>query len=181
MSVRRLNHAVLWIRDVERSVAFYTDVFGFQVDHLIAGRAAFLSAPGSLNDHDLGLFSVGAQAPGPEQGRVGLYHLAWEVGTLGELAELGRKLTDRGALVGATDHLVSKSFYAKDPDGNEFEVMWRVPARTGPPKAPTCARARSTCRPRSHAGARTSRRVRLRAPPAEERPARMAGPPVRNT
>ncbi|KPH98634.1 MULTISPECIES: VOC family protein [unclassified Streptomyces] len=132
MSVRRLNHAVLWIRDVERSVAFYTDVFGFQVDHMVAGRAAFLSAPGSLNDHDLGLFSVGGDAPGPEQGRVGLYHLAWEVGTLGELAELGRKLTDRGALVGASDHLVSKSFYAKDPDGNEFEVMWRVPREDWP-------------------------------------------------
>ncbi|MFE6844718.1 VOC family protein [Streptomyces sp. NPDC057686] len=132
MSVRRLNHAVLWIRDVERSVAFYTDVFGFQVDHLSAGRAAFLSAPGSLNDHDLGLFAIGADAPGPEQGRVGLYHLAWEVGTLGELAELGHKLTERGALVGASDHLVSKSFYAKDPDGNEFEVMWRVPREDWP-------------------------------------------------
>ncbi|MFI6144576.1 VOC family protein [Streptomyces sp. NPDC051109] len=132
MSVRRLNHAVLWIRDVERSVEFYTDVFGFQVDHLTAGRAAFLSAPGSLNDHDLGLFAVGADAPGPEQGRVGLYHLAWEVGTLGELAELGRKLRQRGALVGASDHLVSKSFYAKDPDGNEFEVMWRVPREDWP-------------------------------------------------
>ncbi|KJY28548.1 MULTISPECIES: VOC family protein [unclassified Streptomyces] len=132
MSVRRLNHAVLWIRDVERSVAFYTDVFGFQVDHLTAGRAAFLSAPDSLNDHDLGLFAIGADAPGPEQGRVGLYHLAWEVGTLGELAELGHKLTERGALVGASDHLVSKSFYAKDPDGNEFEVMWRVPREDWP-------------------------------------------------
>ncbi|WP_328619061.1 VOC family protein [Streptomyces sp. NBC_00354] len=132
MSVRRLNHAVLWIRDVERSVAFYTDVFGFQVDHLTAGRAAFLSAPDSLNDHDLGLFAIGADAPGPEQGRVGLYHLAWEVGTLGELAELGHKLTERGALVGASDHLVSKSFYAKDPDGNEFEVMWRVPRKDWP-------------------------------------------------
>ncbi|MCY0938220.1 VOC family protein [Streptomyces sp. H34-S4] len=132
MSVRRLNHAVLWIREIDRSVEFYTDVFGFQVDHLIPGRAAFLSAPGSLNDHDLGLFAIGADAPGPEQGRVGLYHLAWEVGTLGELAELGRKITERGAMVGATDHLVSKSFYAKDPDGNEFELMWRVPREDWP-------------------------------------------------
>ncbi|CAM5664043.1 Catechol-2,3-dioxygenase [Streptomyces avidinii] len=132
MSVRRLNHAVLWIRELDRSVEFYTDVFGFQVDHLIPGRAAFLSAPGSLNDHDLGLFAIGGDAPGPEQGRVGLYHLAWEVGTLGELAELGRKITERGAMVGATDHLVSKSFYAKDPDGNEFELMWRVPREDWP-------------------------------------------------
>ncbi|MEU9128160.1 VOC family protein [Kitasatospora sp. NPDC048540] len=132
MSVRRLNHAVLWIRDVDRSVAFYREVLGFQLDHLMPGRAAFLSAAGSSNDHDLGLFAIGADAPGPEQGRVGLYHLAWEVGTLGELAELGRRLAERGALVGSTDHLVSKSFYAKDPDGNEFELMWRVPREDWP-------------------------------------------------
>ncbi|GAA4874948.1 VOC family protein [Kitasatospora terrestris] len=133
MSVRRLNHAVLWIRDLDRSVEFYRDVFRFQVDHLIPGRAAFLSAPGSLNDHDLGLFAIGAAAPGPEQGRVGLYHLAWEVGTLAELAELGAELAERGSLVGSSDHLVSKSFYAKDPDGNEFELMWRVPREDWPP------------------------------------------------
>ncbi|MGF1431259.1 VOC family protein [Kitasatospora sp. LaBMicrA B282] len=132
MPVRRLNHAVLYIRDVARAVAFYTEVLGFELDVEIPGRAAFLSSPDSLNDHDLGLFAIGAEAPGPQPGRVGLYHLAWEVGTLGELAEIGRKLTERGALVGATDHQVSKSFYAKDPDGNEFEVMWRVPRADWP-------------------------------------------------
>jgi catechol-2,3-dioxygenase len=127
MSVRRLNHAVLYVRDVARSVAFYTDTFGFGVDVEIPGRAAFLSAAGTLNDHDLGLFAVGADAPTPTRGSVGLYHLAWEVGTLGELAEIAEKLTRRNALVGATDHGVSKSLYAHDPDGIEFEVMWRVP------------------------------------------------------
>lgn len=132
MPVRRLNHAVLYIRDVARSVAFYTDVLGFTVDAEIPARAAFLRASQTLNDHDLGLFALGEGAPGPEQGRVGLYHLAWEVGTLGELAEMAQKLTERGALVGASDHLVSKSLYAKDPDGNEFEVMWRVPREDWP-------------------------------------------------
>ncbi|GJF27576.1 glyoxalase [Kitasatospora sp. NE20-6] len=132
MPVRRLNHAVLWIRDVDRSVAFYADALGFRVDHVIPGRAAFLSAPGSSNDHDLGLFAVGADAPGPEQGRIGLYHLAWEVGTLGELAGIGARLVELDALVGSTDHLVSKSYYAKDPDGNEFELMWRVPRADWP-------------------------------------------------
>ncbi|MFI9271018.1 VOC family protein [Kitasatospora sp. NPDC052896] len=132
MPVRRLNHAVLYIREVARSVEFYTDVLGFKVDVEIPGRAAFLSAQETLNDHDLGLFAIGADAPGPQPGQVGLYHLAWEVGTLGELAEIGRRLDERGALVGATDHHVSKSFYAKDPDGNEFEVMWRVPREDWP-------------------------------------------------
>ncbi|MFF3561745.1 VOC family protein [Streptomyces sp. NPDC002574] len=132
MPVRRLNHAVLYIRDVARSVEFYTDVFGFKVDVEIPGRAAFLSAKDTLNDHDLGLFAIGPDAPGPEQSRVGLYHLAWEVGTLGELADTARTLTGRGALVGASDHVVSKSLYAKDPDGNEFEIMWRVPREDWP-------------------------------------------------
>ncbi|MEY9841793.1 VOC family protein [Streptacidiphilus sp. EB103A] len=132
MAVRRLNHAVLYIRDVRRSVEFYTEVFGFEVAVEIPDRAAFLRAPGTLNDHDLGLFALGSEAAGPVQGQVGLYHLAWEVGTLGELAEIGAKLRQRGSLVGATDHGVSKSFYAKDPDGVEFEVMWRVPREGWP-------------------------------------------------
>ncbi|MGW1377876.1 VOC family protein [Streptomyces sp. NPDC002446] len=132
MAVRRLNHAVLYVRDVARSVAFYGAALGLVVDVEIPGRAAFLSAFGSLNDHDLGLFAVGPNAPGPEDGRVGLYHLAWEVGTLGELVAAEARLAECGALVGSSDHLVSKSLYAKDPDGNEFEVMWRVPREDWP-------------------------------------------------
>jgi catechol-2,3-dioxygenase len=93
------------------------------------GRAAFLRAPDSENDHDLGLFQVGPSRPAAEQ-RVGLYHLAWEVGTLTDLAGIRERLAAGGALVGASDHRVSKSLYAKDPDGIEFEVMWRVPAQS---------------------------------------------------
>ncbi|MCW2868903.1 VOC family protein [Actinacidiphila oryziradicis] len=132
MPVRRLNHAVLYVRDVARSVDFYTSVFDFEVAAEYAGQAAFLRSQDTLNDHDLGLFAIGADAPGPQEGRVGLYHLAWEVGTLGELTETQRRLAERGALVGASDHLVSKSLYAKDPDGIEFEVMWRVPREDWP-------------------------------------------------
>ena len=139
MSVRRLNHAVLYVRDVPRAVEFYTGVLGFEVAAEIADRAAFLRAPGTLNDHDLGLFALGGQAAGPVPGQAGLYHLAWEAGTLGELADIGARLRDRGALVGASDHGVSKSFYAKDPDGIEFEVMWRVPR---PGRRPRTGRGR---------------------------------------
>jgi catechol-2,3-dioxygenase len=132
MPVSRLNHAVLYVRDVDRAVEFYSSALGFEVSHLLPGRAAFLRARDTLNDHDLGLFALGADAPGPQPGRVGLYHLAWEVGSLGELSDAIAELTRRGAVVGATDHLVSKSVYAKDPDGNEFEVMWRVPREDWP-------------------------------------------------
>jgi catechol-2,3-dioxygenase len=127
MAVRRLNHAVLYIRDLAATVDFYRGALGFEVRTEIPGRAAFLRAPGSENDHDLGLFEVPGAVP-PSGPYLGLYHLAWEVGTLAELAQIRAALTERGALVGASDHRVSKSLYAKDPNGIEFEVMWRVPA-----------------------------------------------------
>jgi catechol-2,3-dioxygenase len=127
MAVRRLNHAVLYVSGLARVVEFYRYALGFEVRVEIPERAAFLRAPGSANDHDLGLFEVG-DAARPENPYVGLYHLAWEVGTLAELAEIRARLADRGALVGASDHRVSKSLYARDPSGIEFEVMWRVPA-----------------------------------------------------
>ncbi len=127
MAVRRLNHAVLYVRDLAAAVDFYTGALGLEVRTEVPGRAAFLRAPGSANDHDLGLFEVatGESPRGPYTGR---YHLAWEVGTLAELAEIRGRLAERHALVGASDHRVSKSLYARDTSGIEFEVMWRVPA-----------------------------------------------------
>jgi catechol-2,3-dioxygenase len=126
MAVRRLNHAVLYVNGLAREVEFYTKTLGFEVRTEVPGRAAFLRSPGSVNDHDLGLFDIGT---GHADGRptVGLYHLAWEVGTLAELVETREKLVEAGALVGESDHRVSKSLYAKDPSGIEFEVLWRVP------------------------------------------------------
>ena len=127
-SVRRLNHAVLYVRDARTSAAFYTDAFGFEaVAEFGDGAAVFMRAAGTENHHDLGLFSIGSQAPGPQPGRAGLYHLAWEVDTIHDLAAARATLLELGALVGESDHGVSKSLYGKDPDGIEFEVMWSVP------------------------------------------------------
>jgi catechol-2,3-dioxygenase len=130
--VQRLNHAVLYVRDVARSAAFYAEALGFRP---AAGfpqmrGATFLQAAGSNNDHDLGLFEVGADAGASGAGRttVGLYHLAWEVDTLSELARIADRLSDLGALIGASDHATTKALYGKDPDGIEFEVSWLVPA-----------------------------------------------------
>ncbi|MEO3869858.1 VOC family protein [Nonomuraea sp. B12E4] len=129
MPVQRLNHAVLYVRDVERSVAFYREALGFEVVMGMRG-AAFLQAPGSTNDHDLGLFQIGADATASPAGRtsVGLYHLAWEVDTLEELERVAAKLAELDALVGSSDHGTTKALYARDPDGLEFEVSWLVPA-----------------------------------------------------
>jgi len=129
MPVQRLNHAVLYVRDVDRSVAFYGDVLGFTKIMGFPG-AAFLRAPGSTNDHDLGLFEMGAAGGAPTAGRstVGLYHLAWEVDTLAELGRVRDALVAADALVGSSDHGTTKSLYAQDPDGLEFEVVWLIPA-----------------------------------------------------
>ncbi len=129
MAVRRLNHAVLYINGLERTVEFYTETLGFEVRTQIPGRAAFLRAPGSANDHDLGLFEIGTGRAPDRPEYPGLYHLAWEVGTLADLVEARARLLAAGALVGESDHRVSKSLYAKDPSGVEFEVLWRVPAQ----------------------------------------------------
>jgi catechol-2,3-dioxygenase len=125
--VQRLNHAVLYVRDVDRSVAFYRQAFGFEVVQEMAGRAAFLRAAGSDNHHDLGLFAVGPGAPSPPAGSVGLYHLAWQVASIHDLAAGRRTLEALGALAGQSDHGATKSLYGRDPDGNEFEIMWMLP------------------------------------------------------
>jgi catechol-2,3-dioxygenase len=124
--VRHLNHAVLYVRDAAHAAAFYGDAFGFQPVAEYPG-AVFLRADGSTNHHDLGLFSVGVNAPGPEAGRVGLYHLAWEVDSVTDLATARDTLRRLGAYAGESDHGATKSIYGHDPDGNEFEIMWMVP------------------------------------------------------
>jgi catechol 2,3-dioxygenase-like lactoylglutathione lyase family enzyme len=133
MGIFRLNHAVLFVRDLEASVGFYTRALGFRrVDMTPDGfkGAAFLQAPDSTNDHDLGLFELGAAAGPSAAGRttVGLYHLAWEVDTLDTLERTAAALVEAGALVGTSDHGTTKSLYGKDPDGLEFEIVWIIPA-----------------------------------------------------
>jgi len=126
MPIQRLNHAVLFVSDVERSAAFYEEVLGFR---RIGGMpdAVFLQAEGSANDHDLGLFQSPEPATPHRTGQVGLYHLAWEVDTLREMGRVREALQAAGALSGASDHASTKALYAADPDGIEFEVTWLVP------------------------------------------------------
>ena len=132
MGVYRLNHAVLYVRDVARSVEFYGATLGFRPIEGMDGLtgAAFLRAPGSTNDHDLGLFQIGSAASDSPAGRTQRRALSPGVG--GRHARRARAdrqvLSERGALVGATDHATTKALYGKDPDGLEFEVCWLVPA-----------------------------------------------------
>lgn len=130
MGISRMNHAVLYVRDARRQQRFYADVLGFStVIDGQDGAFVFMRGPDSPNHHDIAFFTIGAGAEPSDAGRrtVGLYHIAWEVGSLDELEEMRGRLAAAGALVGASDHGANKSLYAKDPDGLEFEVMWLVP------------------------------------------------------
>lgn len=129
--ITRLNHAVLYVRDAKDQQAFYGDVLGFAtvIEHP-DGQFVFMRAPASENHHDIAFFSIGASAAASTAGRssVGMYHLAWEVATIDELAAVRDRLAAAGALKGSSDHGANKSVYAVDPDGLEFEVMFLVPS-----------------------------------------------------
>jgi catechol-2,3-dioxygenase len=124
----RLNHAVLFVADLQVSLDFYTAVFGMQiVAREPRANAAFLRLPRSGNHHDLGLFGVGTAGGPKRRGAIGLYHLAWQLDTVDELADARRSLAEAGAFTGESSHGATLSVYGADPDGNEFEIMWMLP------------------------------------------------------
>ena len=127
--VARLNHAVLYVRDATTSAEFYSKVFGFEVvESAFGGRAVFMRSPRAPTTITTSACSRSARTRhAPPRGSAGLYHLAWEVPTIEDLAAAAATLQAERALGGASDHGVSKSLYGADPDGNEFEIMWRVP------------------------------------------------------
>ncbi len=129
MSITRLNHAVLYVRDAKRTAGFFAKYLGFVTTTESPGGVFMQCSAESMNDHDLAFFTIGDDAVDANSGQkaVGLYHLAWEVPTLGELVKLQDVLKEAGSLVGASSHGVSRSLYCKDPDGLEFELMWAVP------------------------------------------------------
>jgi catechol-2,3-dioxygenase len=128
LGLTRLQHLVLWVADVERSVRFYCDVVGFEVQRRYP-TAAFLKIPGTADDHHLGLFEQTGVRP-PDERVARMYHAAWEVGELTDLARAKQRLIEARSLVGSSDHGTSLSLYAKDPDGLEFEIFWTVPGGT---------------------------------------------------
>lgn len=128
MRTRHLGHLVLYVRDLQRSLAFYRDLLGLQAKgETFDGRACMLT--GGRTHHELLLLEVG-DAPGPLRGRrLGLYHVGWCVGDSdAELAAARRELEAAGVVIeGMSDHWVSHSLYLRDPDGNEVELYVDVP------------------------------------------------------
>jgi catechol-2,3-dioxygenase len=125
MEVKELGHLVLYVRDLERSVAFYGGVLGWkQVTPEVPGMPAAAFSSGRTH-HELLLIEVGPNAqPIPAGRRVGLYHFGLKVGdTDDELREAVTRLEEaKVTIVGASDHTVTHSLYVLDPDGNELEL-----------------------------------------------------------
>ena len=123
MQAHYLGHVVFYVRDLQRSLAFYRDLLGFkEVGRIFNGAAAALTS--GRTHHELLLIQVG-DAPGPAQGRRrGLYHIGIKVGdSLDELRSAKQELEQAGVTIeGMSDHTVSQSLYLRDPDGNEIEV-----------------------------------------------------------
>ncbi len=123
MKAHYLGHVVFYVKDLERSLAFYRDLLGFkEVGRIFNGKAAALTS--GRTHHELLLIHVG-DAPGPSTGpRRGLYHIGIKVGdSLEELRTAKRELEQAGITIdGMSDHTVSQSLYLRDPDGNEVEL-----------------------------------------------------------
>ncbi|MBP9902740.1 MAG: VOC family protein [Verrucomicrobia subdivision 3 bacterium] len=131
----RIGHVHLKVADLERALAFYRDVLGFEVTQWFGAQAAFLSAGGY--HHHLGLNtweSAGGQPPPPHA--TGLYHVAILYPTRAELADALRRLRQaKVPLDGAADHGVSEAIYLRDPDQNGVELYWDKPKEQWPRSA----------------------------------------------
>lgn len=128
----KLGHAHVFVRNVEASAAFYADVLGLTVTEIEPGSWAFLSSGDA--HHELALSEVGADAPSPAEGSVGLFHLGFDATDRRHFAEVLQRLLDRGVDVTPVDHRISWGVYFPDPDGNTLEIC--LDTRREPDGAP---------------------------------------------
>ena len=128
MSIFRLNHAVLYVRDLAESVAFYRDVLGFKITKRIGDTAAFLAYGDYHHDICINTWESRGASP-PAAGTTGLFHLAIVYSQRSELRDAFIRLKAAGIEIdGAVDHDVSESLYLRDPDQNGVELYWDRPA-----------------------------------------------------
>jgi len=120
MSGTKLGHAHIFVRDVEKSKEFYSEVLGLRVTESEHGRWAFLSSGDA--HHELALSQVGADAPGPVDGGVGLFHLGFDAADKSDFARIIQRLLDHNVDIDPVDHRISWGVYFSDPDGNRLEV-----------------------------------------------------------
>jgi len=127
-----LDHVNIFVRNVDRSLQWYTDVLGLHVQDTFPSRepgrlrAAFLAADPN-HAHDVALFDVGDDAPVQPKGQVGLNHFAWRMASLDDLKEMHGRLSDKGVPFSVSDHTISIGLYFSDPDGNGVEAYFELP------------------------------------------------------
>jgi catechol 2,3-dioxygenase len=131
----RIGHVHLKVADLDRAIAFYHDVLGFEITQRHGNQAAFLSAGGY--HHHIGLNTWDSQGGSPAPpGHTGLFHVAILYPNRSELADALRRLMKAGVpLEGASDHGVSEALYLRDPDGNGVELYWDRPKKQWPRNA----------------------------------------------
>jgi catechol 2,3-dioxygenase len=128
----RIGHVHLKVADLERALAFYCGVLGFELTQRMGQQAAFISAGGYHHHIGLNTWESRGGAP-PAPGTTGLYHLAILYPERRELADALRRLLVAGiALDGAADHGVSEALYLRDPDDNGVELYWDRPQSLWP-------------------------------------------------
>lgn len=128
----RIGHVHLKVSDLERSIAFYCDVLGFDLMQRYGSQAAFVSAGGYHHHIGLNTWESRGGSP-PPRGSTGLYHVAILYPTRAALARALLRLRDAGvALDGASDHGVSEALYLHDPDGNGLELYCDRPKEDWP-------------------------------------------------
>jgi catechol 2,3-dioxygenase len=117
-----ISHAHIKVRDLDRSIAFYTRFFQLHLVERVEDLYAFLT--GSHVHHELALQQVGPDAPQASAASVGLYHIAFEVPDSRTFALAYHDLRAAGVEVATVDHLISWAMYFDDPDGNGLEIFW---------------------------------------------------------
>jgi catechol 2,3-dioxygenase len=128
----RIGHVHLKVADLDRALAFYCDVLGFQLMQRMGAQAAFISAGGYHHHIGLNTWESGGGSP-PPPGSTGLYHLAVLYPTRAALADALRRLIAADIpLDGASDHGVSEALYLRDPDENGVELYWDRPREQWP-------------------------------------------------
>jgi catechol-2,3-dioxygenase len=127
VTLKRLGHVVIKVRDLERSERFYAGILGLRITGRIPGRMTFLSSPEG-DSHDLALYNVGPQAESPKQNQVGLFHFAYQVPSHDALESAYHHLKARGVkILSAVHHGTNESLYLEDPDGHTVELTYELP------------------------------------------------------
>ena len=127
-----VGHVHLKVSDLDRAIAFYRDVLGFELQQQLGDEAAFLSAGGYHHHVGLNTWQSRGGSP-PPPGTTGLFHVAFLYPTRESLAKAVREVIDAGVeLTGASDHGVSEAIYLNDPDGNGIELYWDRPQEEWP-------------------------------------------------